>query len=142
MIRVIKPRDISELLKLEKEFFDYKLTTDFFIRVINHKLPYTYYLYTNLGKIKAYLSISIIDGEAEIHSLATVKKYQGKGYMKKLLTKVITILRKNNVKKIFLECRVSNYKAISLYKKNGFLQIGIRPNYYQIEDGLSFVKEL
>jgi len=32
---------------------------------------------------------------------------------------------------VFLEVRVGNGPAIGLYKKHGFVQLGVRKNYYQ-----------
>ena len=34
------------------------------------------------------------------------------------------------IKEIFLEVAVDNTHAINLYKRHGFQQVGLRPNYY------------
>lgn len=142
MLRKIKISDIKVLSQLEKEHFNYNLSPNFFLKIINHQIPYMYYLNTRFKKITSYLSISIIDDEADMHSLATVKKYRHKGYMKKLLLYVFNELKKMGVAKIFLECRISNSKAIKLYEQLGFISQGIRKNYYPNEDGISYLKEI
>ena len=62
--------------------------------------------------------------------------------MKKLLLYVFNELKKMGVEKIFLECRISNSKAIKLYEQLGFISQGIRKNYYPNEDGISYLKEI
>jgi ribosomal-protein-alanine N-acetyltransferase len=43
-------------------------------------------------------------------------------------------MHNDGVKLLFLEVRVSNFKARNLYKKVGFQEIGIRKNYYRIPE--------
>ena len=51
-----------------------------------------------------------------------------------LLTETMQIMHNDGVKLLFLEVRVSNFKARNLYKKVGFQEIGIRKNYYRIPE--------
>jgi ribosomal protein S18 acetylase RimI-like enzyme len=50
--------------------------------------------------------------------------------------------KKENKKKIRLEVRVSNKRAISIYEKFGFEKNGIIKGYYGNEDGIEFVYRL
>jgi ribosomal-protein-alanine N-acetyltransferase len=54
--------------------------------------------------------------------------------------------RQNGARKLFLEVRPSNQRAVALYQHFGFRQIGLRKGYYPAalgrEDGLVFDKEL
>ena len=56
------------------------------------------------------------------------------GYASKLLNRTTTILKKKKLKKIYLEVASNNKSALNLYKKNYFMQTGLRKNYYQIEN--------
>ena len=56
------------------------------------------------------------------------------GYATKLLENIQLTLKKNNLKKMFLEVASNNYQAIKLYKKNKFKKIGIRKNYYLMDN--------
>ena len=47
-----------------------------------------------------------------------------------------------DVKSITLEVKQTNENAIHLYKKYGFIEIGIRKGYYQGIDGILMEKEL
>jgi ribosomal protein S18 acetylase RimI-like enzyme len=55
-----------------------------------------------------------------IHDIAVIKEFQGKGIGKKLLEKVIEIADERNYCKVTLEVRDDNHNAKGLYKKLGF----------------------
>ena len=56
------------------------------------------------------------------------------GYATKLLENIQLTLKRYNLKKIFLEVASNNIQAIKLYKKNKFKKIGIRKNYYLMDN--------
>jgi [ribosomal protein S18]-alanine N-acetyltransferase len=68
---------------------------------------------------------------AEIVNFAVVQKYQKRGIGKLLLTELSSVLITSNYKKIELEVREQNLKAINFYLKNKFIKDGIRKNFYQ-----------
>ncbi|EGL35238.1 hypothetical protein HMPREF9126_1105 [Parvimonas sp. oral taxon 110 str. F0139] len=53
-------------------------------------------------------------------------------------------LKKNDVKKIFLEVRKNNILAINLYKKCGFIEVREIVDYYSNpkENGIMMLKEV
>ncbi|MDR1361132.1 MAG: ribosomal protein S18-alanine N-acetyltransferase [Rickettsiales bacterium] len=68
--------------------------------------------------------------EAELYHIAVHPDFRRGGIANSLLVCMENELKKQSVKKIFLEVRVSNKPAIELYKKNGYEQISVRKNYY------------
>lgn len=66
----------------------------------------------------------------EIMQIVIDKQYQRQGLAKQLLTHVIMEAKKNHIQKIQLEVRESNHPVISLYKKIGFVETGLRKKYY------------
>lgn len=82
------------------------------------------------------------DTEVEIDYIAIDTKYEGKGYGTFLLTETINELSNSGIKKIFLEVRSKNNRAISLYEKNGFKLYRTRKNYYIDDDASCYVKEI
>lgn len=56
------------------------------------------------------------------------------GHATKLLKNITTILKKNTLKKIYLEVSENNKAAIRLYKINNFIKVGFRKNYYKVND--------
>lgn len=68
-------------------------------------------------------SIAILDNE--IDDLIVNKKYQGKGYGKKLLLYAINKMQNLKVEKITLHVAKWNEKTLKLYENNGFKYVKI-----------------
>jgi ribosomal-protein-alanine N-acetyltransferase len=51
------------------------------------------------------------------------------------MTHFVQLSRRHNADLVLLEVRPSNKAAISLYRKCGFNEIGVRSNYYPAADG-------
>jgi ribosomal-protein-alanine N-acetyltransferase len=73
-------------------------------------------------------------GEAHIMNICVDPDIQKQGVGAKLLENMIERARKK-AEKIFLEVRPSNEAAVSLYKRRGFNEIGVRKGYYPAVDG-------
>ena len=80
-----------------------------------------------VGYIGMYLSFE----EGEITNVAVTPSYRQRGCGNLLMEAVKKEAKARNAECVILEVRVSNEPAISLYKKNGFEEIGIRKNFYE-----------
>ena len=91
-------------------------------------------------KIVGYIGRYAYLDEAEILNFVVDKAYQRQGIGQKLLNKIKEDLP--SLKKITLEVRASNQKAIHFYEKNGFYLLYKRSHYYSNqEDALVYMKE-
>jgi ribosomal-protein-alanine N-acetyltransferase len=72
--------------------------------------------------------------EATLLNIAIHPLHQGKGLGKQLLQQSLCQLD-NAIKTVFLEVRASNIAALHLYQQEGFLEIGLRKNYYPTDFG-------
>ena len=77
-----------------------------------------------------FIIFSPISPEAHILSISVRNEMQSKGIGTLLLKSMLDQCKVMNYKKIFLEVRVSNEKAINFYEKFGFNKDAIRNNYY------------
>lgn len=80
--------------------------------------------------IIGYGIMSYAANEAHLLKLAIHPDKQGMGFGQKLLQHLIHIAGVQNIAEMFLEVRVSNQRAINLYQKNKFAEIGMRKSYY------------
>lgn len=87
-----------------------------------------------VGYIGMYLSFD----EGDITNVAVSPAHRKKGYGEALVSKAKELAREKQLEMILLEVRVSNAPAISLYKKMGFEELGIRKKFYEhpVEDAI------
>lgn len=79
--------------------------------------------------------------EAHILKLAIEPSQQGKGLGKKLLQHLIALAKVKEMEEVYLEVRVSNDKAIGLYKSHHFVEVGVRKGYYPANEATSVASE-
>lgn len=84
--------------------------------------------------LAAYLVVTYGGGDAELLNLVVAQAYQQRGIGAALLKFAQDFLRPH-ADMLFLEVRVSNRKAIDLYARSGFFEIGHRKNYYPAHNG-------
>ena len=94
------------------------------------------------NEIVGFVGITIILDTAEITNIVVKKSIRGKGISTILLKNIIEFAKSNNCNTINLEVNCSNLVAINLYKKFDFVQVGLRKNYYDRQDGLLFTKSI
>ena len=73
--------------------------------------------------------------EATLLNIAVLPGVQGAGLGSQLLLALLETLRKRGARRCLLEVRESNSRAIRLYRAQGFLDDGIRRDYYPGEGG-------
>ena len=68
--------------------------------------------------------------EGQITDIAVKPAFRRRGIANELLSAALDRARKDALQMIFLEVRVSNLPAISLYEHFGFETVGTRRNFY------------
>ena len=81
--------------------------------------------------------------EAQITNIAVHPEFRKKGIAQANLERMIEEVNDGFVKSLTLEVRKSNIAAQNLYAKMGFVQVGLRPKYYErTEDAVLMTKEI
>jgi len=88
------------------------------------------------GSLVGYAVVWYMLGEAELGNLAVSPEWRGRGIGGRLLEFAVEKARERGTRRIYLEVRMSNEVARSLYEARGFQQIGVRKRYYRspVED--------
>ena len=96
------------------------------------------------GELASYCTVVTVLDEAQIVNVATAEKHKGLGYAKDVIELVVSESIRRNIVSISLEVRESNFAAISLYEKKGFIAVGKRKGFYTEpkEDALVMIKNL
>ena len=82
------------------------------------------------NKIVAYIGMYISFDEANITNVAVLPSYRKKGIGEQLVANAKIFAKEAGTETIFLEVRISNTPAISLYQKMDFIKLGMRKNFY------------
>ncbi len=98
--------------------------------VVNNSLA-KYLVVLDDKKVVGYLGYWMIIDQAHITTLAIKKTYRRKNLALDLFSKMIELVKDEEVVAITLEVRENNTSAICLYEKLGFTREGIRKNYYK-----------
>lgn len=90
------------------------------------------------GNLAGFAGIMIIADEAELLNIAVAHEYRGRGIGRELLERMIAEAGRHGARRLLLEVRISNERAISLYRNHGFTKLGERRDYYRnpTEDAL------
>ncbi len=86
------------------------------------------------GVLVGYVVVADGGGDAELLNIAVAPGFQSKGIGSCLLQHAVNYV-KDHADMMFLEVRVSNRKAIELYAREGFFEVGQRKNYYPTVNG-------
>lgn len=82
------------------------------------------------GVLCGYALTTLVAGEGEILRIGILPPFRRRGMGSKLLSFCLEKGKKEGAKAFFLEVREGNLAARNLYEKIGFLQSGVRKDYY------------
>ena len=93
--------------------------------------------------VVGYIGSQTAVDETDVMNVAVHPDHRRQGIAEALIEKLVLELKERGSHALMLEVRASNAPAISLYEKLGFLQVGLRKNYYRNpkEDALILRKE-
>jgi len=145
-VKEILQEDLEAIAKIDEELYHKPWSAKDFENELKNN-PYAYYFKMvnsdNNDEIVGYIGFWILFERAEITKVSIVKKYQGYKLSNILMEDLEKRVRLANCENITLEVRVSNERAINLYKKHGFSIVATRKKYYDNgEDAYLMLKEL
>ena len=141
-IRALQTRDAARCAELEQILFpgDNPWSRDIFAIEFSH--PHTFYIgvFDDTGDTEdeellvAYAGMAMLgprdDPEFEIHTIAVDPEHQRRG-LGRLLMEQLMHAADSFDGQVFLEVRTDNEPAIAMYEAFGFVNQGVRRNYYQ-----------
>lgn len=136
-VREASERDLVKILRIEKECFPDPWSINIFRGALSE--PHARIFVLEDGEEVAGYAVSTVvldEGSLDDLAVAPAKREQGGGRM--LLKAVLEDAQKKGVKRMFLEVRETNAKAVRLYESAGFTAMGVRKAYYQdpVEDAI------
>ncbi len=123
-------KDVDGVLAVERRSFPTPWSRTAFVQEMTENI-YAHYVVAHDGDtIAGYGGMWIILDEAHVTNVAVDPDYRGQGLGLRLMHELMHRAAVCGAKRMTLEVRVGNAVARSLYGKLGFVQSGVRPNYY------------
>lgn len=88
--------------------------------------------------VLGYAGILILGESADIQTIAVDGRARGQGQGRRLMLALADAAVARGVRDVFLEVRADNVSARGLYESLGFVEVGVRPRYYQ-PDGVDAI---
>ena len=132
IVRKAQQADIPAILEIEWECFrEDSFSIEQFAYLISRSKG-TFYVMMEADRVIAYVSLLFHGGTRylRIYSIAVHPDCRGRKLGQLLMERTIETAFDCRAVKITLEVKESNTPAIKLYMKNGFIPVGVKPNYY------------
>ena len=132
-LRPMREADLDEVMRIELQAYPFPWTRGIFRDCLHAHYPM--WVQEREGQMLGYGVLSIAADEAHVLNLCTAPDHAGQGLGQRMLQALLRVARGNGAQRVFLEVRPSNPRAIALYERSGFNEIGCRPRYYPAHDG-------
>jgi ribosomal-protein-alanine N-acetyltransferase len=105
--------------------------------------PFGLYLVLEVdGAVSGYIGLKLISDEAHVLTIAVRPENRRRGFARNLVEAALADPASAYAGRVHLEVRPSNAGARALYGSLGFVQTGLRPDYYGDEDALLMTLDL
>lgn len=142
MLKEVTIDNINEVEEIQNIFCDvYKQKNELITTMTAN--PYVKICtYSVDNNVVAFIQYQDIYDRYELDNIYVLEIYRNKGIASILLDYMIEKGKNKEITNITLEVRKDNIKAINLYKKYGFIEKALRPNYYNDCDAILMEKEM
>jgi [ribosomal protein S18]-alanine N-acetyltransferase len=143
-IRQMTERDLEAVLDIEHRAYEYPWSEGIFIDCL--RIPYVCELLEEGDSVLGYAIMSLGGDEAHLLNLCLEETARRRGLGTRMLNHLMARAMGEGVRVLYLEVRPSNTAALQLYRRAGFVRIGVRKDYYRAaggrEDALVFARSL
>jgi ribosomal-protein-alanine N-acetyltransferase len=121
--------DLSDVLAIEDDVYPFPWTRGNFLDSLYSGYE-TWILRDATGSLAGYFLMMCAVDEAHLLNITVRRGLHGKGIGRLQLDKVTSLARERGMASVLLEVRPSNLRALKVYQRYGFVQIGMRKAYY------------
>lgn len=141
--RLATAADLDGVLAIEDASFNNPTTREWYeAELLRPEVCHIYVLRTPECPVAAFCAFWRVAEQIHINNLAVRPDLRGRGLASRLLDEVMAAAARLGMESATLEVRRSNTPALRLYARAGFIEAGIRRNYYTqpVEDALVLVR--
>ena len=129
----MREADLVEVLEIERASYPFPWTQVIFGDCLH--AGYSCWVGERNGLIEGYGVMTIAAGESHLLNLCVRPEARRQGVGVQILRYLIEQAREQHADVVFLEVRPSNTAARDLYQAEGFNELGLRKDYYPLEQG-------
>ncbi len=129
-IRPMTIDDCEQVAAIEAASFSMPWSLRAFTETVQ-KENFRYYVAEEMGEILGYCGFLYVLDEAEIPNVCVKESVRKQGVGRKMLTVLTEEAKRLGMTVLYLEVRESNQAARRLYESLGFVENGIRKNFYE-----------
>ena len=129
-IRRISENDIETVAALEAQIFPDPWSVKSIQDTYGNKSALILGAYQEEALIGYVIFYYVLD-EGEIARIAVSPQYRRQGVADQIFAGLLGFCAEKSIERILLDVRISNEPAIAFYRKSGFVEDGIRKNFYE-----------
>lgn len=144
LVRPMRAEDLDRVIAIETASFTTPWRLATFRTLLARSGAVLRVLEVPGAPVAGYAVLWCILDQGELANIAIAPELRDRGLGAFLLDRMVREARERGVESLYLEVRVSNFRARALYGSRGFQEIGIRRDYYEKprEDARILVKRL
>lgn len=132
-LRSMREDDLDAVLAIERDCFPSPWSRENFLYEIRLNRAAANWVLDQGGLVLGYACVWFLGPELKINNIAIHHDHRRRGLGESLLLALLAKARELGCRTAQLEVRPSNRAASALYLKHGFVEVGRRKNYYQLE---------
>lgn len=132
-LRRMTPADLDHVAANERRAYDFPWSRGVFADCLDE--GHECWVATARGAVVGHGVIVIGAGEAQLLNVCVAPDAQGAGHGRALSARLVERAHAAGAGRVFLEVRISNRVAMTLYSALGFREVGRRRGYYRTETG-------
>jgi ribosomal-protein-alanine N-acetyltransferase len=143
VVRPMSVEDLDGVMSVEFDAFLTPWSRSAFEEELTQNRLARYLVAEDAGAVVGYAGTWLVINEAHVTNVAVVGSRRQSGIGRLLMEKLMELAKDSGMDSMTLEVRVTNAAARHLYQQLGFVEAGIRKNYYSEtkEDALILWRE-
>ena len=125
---------LDEIVEIENSSFEKPWKRSQLMDDIRNNIDSENWVFVQDEKVVGYIFGWIIQKEFHLHNIAVHPNYLRKKIGQQLINHIISRVADQKVNVILLEVSVNNVSARKCYQSLGFVEVGLRKNYYSKGD--------
>ncbi len=134
MICSARINQLEDILSIERISFTRPWTRNQITKDLQNGFNSENWVYKLNGNVIGYIFVSKIEDQFHLNNIAVHPDFLGQKIGSSLIKHIIIRAKNRKVNIILLEVSINNIIARKCYKSLGFIQVGIRKNYYSKGD--------